>query len=204
MPSLSRRRLLGLVGAGSLAGCSSMGTPTETDSIEPTPSGPGSAGPAVDCGGGATSFDPWWVVQGSGPLGGFELTLDRQQLATGETLVARVRNATDSEQMTGNEMKYDVQYRGDDGWRTVFGIEGGEAPFTDEGVVHDPGSGFTYELQFSAEGLSGAVDHSPTYRVCGSLSPGTYRFVYWGVTTEKERREDFETEYALGRTFTVV
>lgn len=180
-------------------------TPTPTESPPPapgeTPIGSGQAGPAPSCGD-YDPIDPGWVVAGRGPLGGFDLTLNRRELDIGDTLTPTLTNVTDREQSTGNRKKYDIQYRGADGWHSIFGTDG-IVPWTDEGVGHQPGTGFTWELTFTQDGLTEAVDHGPAYYVCSPLEPGTYRFVFWGITTDRERREDFETDYALGVPFTV-
>jgi hypothetical protein len=116
--------------------------------------------------------------------------------------MATLRDVAEEELRTGNKKKYDIQYRGEEGWHSIFGTDG-IAPWTDEAVPHQPGEGFRWELTFTQDGLSEAVDHGPAYFVCNPLEPGTYRFVYWGVTPERERQEDFETDYALGVPFTV-
>ena len=206
----SRRRLLArLAAAGGLglAGCVA-GVPDGHDEPATTPAAAtedGSAGPAPSCPDGSEPFDPWWVVLGSGPLAGFELRLDRSTYARSETLEAVLRNVTDGQQSTGNAAKYDVQRRGEDGWHTVFGgPEDRPLAWTDEGVVHPPGGGFTWRFPLTDAGLSRGVDEGPAYRVCDPLRPGDYRFVYWGLTSEREREEGFETDYALGVSFGVV
>lgn len=180
-------------------------TPRPTESATPTPSktltGSGEAGPAPSCGE-YDPIDPGWVVADRGPLGGFDLTLDSRELAIGDTLTATLTNVTDEKQSTGNKKKYDIQYRAAEGWHSIFGTEG-MAAWTDEGVGHSPGEGFTWTLTITQEGLSEAVDHGPDYYVCTPLDPGAYRFVFWGITTERERRENFETDYALGVPFSL-
>lgn len=205
----TRRQVLARLAAGGslgLAGCVA-GVPDghAEPSATPATAGDGSAGPAPSCPDGAEPFDPSWVVLGSGPLAGFELRLDRSTYARGETLVVELRNVTDSRQSTGIAGKYDVQHRGEDGWHTVFGGPADRPlAWTDEGVLHPPGGGFTWRFALTREGLSGGVAGGPDYRVCEPLRPGDYRFVYWGLTSEREREEGFETDYALGVPFGVV
>lgn len=212
MPSLSRRKLLSLTAIGfstALAGCNqSPASPdtTATDTTttaQQTPATPqnrdGRAGPAPSCTGEYTSFTPHWVVEGSGPLAGFDLTTDQHTIALGDTLTVSLRNVTGKTQTTGNRRKYDVQYRDSNGWRTIFGVEH-NAAWTDIGVVHEPNHGFTWQFPFSRDGLSSLAGH---YGVCAPITPGTYRFVYWGITTEQEEKEDYETDYAIGTSFTV-
>ena len=68
---------------------------------------------------------------------------------------------------------------------------------------HDPGEGFRWELTFTQDGASDAVRHSPTYHVCAPLRSGEYRFVYWGVTSEKEVENNYETNYGVAARFSV-
>lgn len=214
MPSLSRRKLLGLTALGfasGLAGCNQSAaippntttrttTPAQQSTATATPID-GRAGPAKSCTGEYASFHPGWVVEGPGPLGGFDLTLNQHTLTRGATLTASLRNVTDEPQTTGNKQKYDVQYKTSKGWRTIFGLKDNYI-WTDEGVGHKPGHGFTWRFPIAEDGLSTLTDRG-NYGVCTPLAPGTYRFVYWGITTEQEAQEDYETDYALGVPFTV-
>lgn len=199
----SRRDFLraGMVGSAvGLTGCQ-IGAQPETQ-LEPV--GDGSASPAPNCTNGYRSIKPWWVGEGTGPLGGFELDLDRQSYERGEELVAKLRNVTDMEQMSGAKTKYDIQFKAAHGWRTVIGVpEEGHYPWPAIGIVHQPGEGFTWQMDLTQEGISGDSDPAESYRACGPMEPGTYRFIYWGITSEREREEDFETDYALGVPFTI-
>jgi hypothetical protein len=208
MPSLSRRNLLGLSALGfstALAGCIQSDVTTDTSTPSQTTTSTmsiedGHAGPANFCSGEYSSFNPLWVVQDSSQLAGFDLTLDPRTLTFGDMLRVSLRNVTDDTLYSGNIGKYDVQYRGSDGWHTIFGkID--HLSWTDEAILHKPNHGFTWEFPFTQDGLSNVVDNG--YGVCAPLNPGTYRFVYWGITTEREENEDYETNYALGVPFTV-
>jgi|GEM_PF-817948 hypothetical protein len=199
-----------------IAGCASDGditpspseSPTETPAPSSIPTGTattefqdGSAGPAPSCTGGYSSFTPRWVVEGSGPLGGFNITTDQRTIGHGDTLTVSLRNVTDSTQLTGNRRKYDVQYRGSNGWHTIFGKKDNSF-WNDVGIEHEPNQGFTWQFPFSRDGLSNIAEYDG-YGVCAPISTGTYRFVYWGITTEQEKKEDYETDYALGVSFMV-
>ena len=188
---------------GTPSSTSSTSSPDRTPSESPTPVVDGRASPAPSCRDGYSSIDPSWVVDGEGPLGGFDLTLAKQELTPGETLVAKVRNATDEQQSTGHRKMYDIQYQTETGWHTIFGAEQVPVVYTMEAHDHDPGEGFTWRLTLTQDGLTDAVDHPPTYYVCNPLQVGTYRFVYWGITTEKEAQTNYETDYALGVPFTL-
>lgn len=201
----SRREFLhagAVASAVCLAGCqvgAQPETPTHTE-----PVGDGSASPAPNCPHGYRSIEPWWVVVGPGPLGGFELDLDQQSYERGEKLVAELRNVTDTERLSGAQTKYDIQFKAAHGWQTVIGVpEDGHYPWPAIGIAHQPGEGFTWQINLTQEGISGDSDPAESYRACGPMAPGTYRFIYWGITSEREREEDFETDYALGVPFTL-
>jgi len=116
-------------------------------------------------------------------------------------LTVSLRNVTSKTLYTGNIGKYDVQYRTEDGWHTTFGKKD-HVYWTDEAIEHEPRQGFTWQFPFTHDGISQVVDN-PGYGTCTELEAGTYRFVYWGITTEQEENEDYETDYALGVPFTV-
>lgn len=222
MASPYRRQVLEALALGTsslVAGCPSLSGRTDTDHPAsspsqgdastqaetpfPTPVENPRASPAPTCRDGYHSLDPWYVVTGAGPLGGFRLSLGSTENTRGDTLTATVRNVTDSEQDTGNKKKYDIQYRSESGWHTILGTENEIASFTDEAVGHQPQEGFSWELPLTQDGLSNAVDHLPTFYVCHPLDPGDYRFVYWGLSSELEANTDYETDYALGVRFTL-
>jgi len=77
MSSLSRRKLLSLTAIGfstSYAGCNQISSSQDTTATDTTTqTQDGSAGPAPSCTGEYSSFTPRWVVEGSGPLAGFNL-----------------------------------------------------------------------------------------------------------------------------------
>lgn len=222
MASVTRRDALRIVAAGfglSVAGCLSTETRPGTQPAEPVPDSTrhtesaipattvvndGEASAPPSCPDEYTPLDPWWVVEGPGPFDGFELTLSDREVALGDALAVTLTNRTNQERSTGNKQKFDVQYRSADGWHTIFGIEQDLAAYTDEGILHPPGRGFRWDLRFTRDGLSDVVDHAPTYHVCAPLEPGTYRFVYWGITTEREVRNEYQTDYAIGVPFDVI
>ncbi len=158
---------------------------------------------AVSCRDGYQSIEPYWVVERYGRLAGYRLEIEDQSISVGETLVATLENVSGETNTSGNKGKFDIQYRDTDRWRTIFGREDVFAGWSDEGVMHDPGDGFRWELTFTQDGASDAVRHSPTYHVCAPLSSGEYRFVYWGVTSEKEVENDYETDYGVAARFSV-
>ena len=161
----------------------------------------GTAGPP-DCPGEYDPVDPAYVVEGTGPLAGFDLLLSTARVTRGEAFTVELRNVTAETRTTGIRAKYDVQSLGDDGWHSVFGTAS-DVAFVDLAYAHEPGEGFRWDLVFSESGLAIEDDGSPGYVVCSSLDPGRYRFVYWGITTERERTENYETDYAIGAPFVV-
>ncbi|NLV14002.1 hypothetical protein [Haloarcula argentinensis] len=193
----------------SLAGCSQLSasqTPSQTDTkttarASNTGTHDGQAGPAPSCPDGYSTFDPNWVVEGSGPLAGFNLTADQREIAFGDTLTVSLRNVTNSTQTTGDRGKFDVQYQGSDGWQTIFGSKN-DLAWNLIGIKHKPAQGFSWQFPFTQDGLSN-IRNSDVFAVCASLTPGTYRFIYWGITTDREEQEDNKTDYALGVPFTV-
>jgi len=113
-----------------------------------------------------------------------------------------LENTNDAERTTGNKRKYDIQRRTDDGWQSVYWVPETYG-YNDVGIMHPPGSGFTWEFPFSREGLEQSTQFNTPYSICEPIVPGEYRFVYWGVASEAERESGFETESAIGIQFTV-
>ena len=205
MPAPSRRRLLTLVAASlplSIAGCAGSGTQSTQTPYNPSDTEPARSAPS--CPDGVDSLDPGWVVTGSGPAGGFELTAGQSTVAQGESLTVTLQNVTDRTRTTGNRRKLDLQYRGTDGWHTIFGTQS-DAVWTDIAIEHQPGTAFGWTFTMSEDGITTFLDEldAPLYALCSPIDPGEYRFVYWGITTEREETEDFETDYALGIPFEV-
>lgn len=140
------------------------------------------------------------MTVGSGPLDGFDLTLSNDSVSTGDTLVAKLRNVTEEQQDSGNRSKYDIQFRKDDGWQSLFWKDPYVA-WTDEAISHAPGEGFTWELEVNRNGLSQSRQNGPDYHVCKALDSGSYRFVYWGLTTKGGDNTD--SDPAIGVRFEV-
>jgi hypothetical protein len=178
-------------------------TPATTEPGTTAPVTDGSAGRAESCRDGYQSIEPYWVVESYGRLAGYRLRVEDPRISVGETLVATLENVSGETNSSGNKAKFDIQYRDADRWRTIFGREDVFAGWSDEGVTHGPGEGFQWELTFTQDGASDAVRHSPTYHVCAPLEGGEYRFVYWGVTSEKEAENDYETDYGVAARFSV-
>ena len=213
-PQLSRRDALRLAAptfAIVSVGCLSSGanqspsqstspsmSPAPTESPTRTPNNIG-AGPVPSCPDGyIASYDPWWEVVGSGPLGGFDLSLNKERFTKGELLVAKLRNITDGPQETGIRNKVDIQYQGSNGWHTILGIDEHQTvAFPQVALTHKQNEGFTWRVPLSQEKLAagneGGINSS--FHACQPIKPGQYRFVYWGVGGADE---------AIGAPFEVV
>ena len=196
-----RRRFLqlGMSGIGiGLAGCQSS---EKTES--PTVSNIGAA-PAPSCPNGYQPLDPFYVVESSRPMDGFDLTLNKETYSVGETLVAELVNVTDETRSTGVKRKFDIQYAAANGYHSIFGIPEDEDPIWPKvGIRHPPDEGFTWELPLSYEGLSeGQIESAPSLQACQQIKPGQYRFVFWGITTPRERSGG--KEGGFGVPFTVL
>ena len=128
------------------------------------------------------------------------MSLDTRSIALGDTLTAHVLNVTDEPQETGVKKKYDIQYQGESGWHSIFGTKMDQVFYNDLAYRHGLGEGLTWELPFTPDGLTGSSENTAAkYYVCDTLKPGTYRFVYWGITSEKLENRG----YGIGRPFTV-
>lgn len=95
-----------------------------------------------------------------------------ETVSFGEELTVRLRNATDEPLRTGTSEQHTIQSGREDGWQNVLVEPDG---FDGAAVEHPPGEGFTWEFVIDADGYGGP------WEVCGPLTPGTYRFVYWGL-----------------------
>lgn len=207
----TRRALLGAVASGlvGVAGCQSRGgglsgpdrTPFDVPSSSASDSGGGgsSAGPAPSCSGVTTSFDPPWLVTYDEPIAGFAFVMRDSRIGLGDSLLARLKNVSDRPRETAGRGAFDVQYRSPDGWHTVFGLAGRSAPADETTVPRRPGQTFDWQFRFSTDGLAGLAREAETpYGLCGPVTPGIYRFVYYGLDPDGDRDVD-----ALGSRFRV-
>jgi hypothetical protein len=165
-------------------------TPTYTPVNETEYTGPalggGQASSAPSCGE-YRPLTPDWDVSGENPIAGFELVLNSRDIGIGDTLEVTLRNVSDEEKGTGVKSKYDIQYRADTGWHSIFGTDG-PAPWPAVLLNHEPGDGFQWTRSFTEDGLSDGNDGG-MYFVCNQLDPGLYRFVYWNIVVEDESGE---------------
>lgn len=202
MFSTTRRKLLHSTVIGSsisIAGCSQgiASSPQKSDSVQE-----GGAKPARSCPDDVSAFNPWWTVDGTGPIGGFRLSVEQSAYALGDTVTCSLQNIAQEPRSTGNPDQYDIQYRGEDGWRTIYTTPHDDVEWATIGVSHDPGTGFTWEFPLTQTGLSNVDPNNTKYVLCGPIQPGDYRFVYWALTQNTTTDEQSEV-VALSVSFTV-
>lgn len=194
----ARRRVLAALAASTttvVGGCQSLAShdaTLESNVGEETTFDEGVAGPAPTCGEHTEARDPYWTAAGPGPRDGFRLTASADRVALGEEVTFALTNVSDETQTTGVSKKLDVQRATGDGWHSIFGIEPDSGGIIDKVVAHDPGSGFEWTVTVSERGLTDAFEYNPTFRVCGPLEPGSYRFVYWGTSRNAAHAVGFE------------
>lgn len=146
-----------------------------------------------------------------GTAGGqmFELVADPGTVALGEELSVMLRwisGGDDASPVTGNAEKFTIEREAGDRWDPIYRIpeHGG---WNDIGIekpeLSPPVTWFEWSFTLTGEGMEHSTEVNTPYAVCDPLEPGTYRFVYWGVTTSEERVSDWETEYAIGVEFRV-
>jgi hypothetical protein len=201
---VQRRVFLATLIAGTSAGCTALqnddaSAPSETTASEISTSDTSTTTDTKTsmspCNNGGSLVDNRLAVTDDG-LSGFELRVNKETVIPGGTITFRLVNSTESKQMTGVRSKYGIHRRADDGWRSIYYSPNGDGVlYYDLAIEQEPGEVFTWNLKFDAEGLSRTIDRGEgTLAVCTPIRPGTYRFVYWGLTNE---------EKALGTKFSV-
>lgn len=107
-----------------------------------------------------------------------DLTVER-----GDTIEVRLVNVSTASLLTGNKHKYNLQLKTEAGWKEIRGttVEPPRLPYTDIGIEHPPGEGFSWTLELTETGLLAGHPHEADLTVCPALQPGRYRFAYWGV-----------------------
>lgn len=126
----------------------------------------------------------WGIAREAG-VPKFALRVDALEVERGDKVTVTLtylRTETGVVTGTGNKYKYHLQMYTTEGWQEVRGIVD-EKPvvYTDELVEHGPGEGFEWNLTLTEDGLLDGHPHGEELTVCPGLSPGRYRFVYWGV-----------------------
>lgn len=112
------------------------------------------------------------------------LELGKQVFEPGETLGVSLRNEGESLIRTKGRDRFDIQAKNGSNWESILCASG-----ADSGEVHlDPGASFEWELELSTAKL---VADAPELTVnVDEIRPGTYRFVYCGLTPAKLAEDD--------------
>ena len=98
----------------------------------------------------------------------------------GETVQIRLTNVSARPIGVGNRHKYAFEVQTADGWVDVRGDDDGVFEYTDELIRLSPGEGLEWSIELTESGV--VADHpQSSARVCPSLQPGRYRFVFWGA-----------------------
>lgn len=137
-------------------------------------------------------------------LAGFTLRITEDTVTKGEPIHVTLENATDSDQASGVKDKYDIQRQAGDNWHSIFWGDDANSQhegWHDVGITHPPGEGFTWELPVTRNGLGREIDEGVGYlAVCNPLSPGMYRFVFWGLNSDQQQQNE---DVGLGARFRV-
>lgn len=128
----------------------------------------------------ASSGDP-------SPTEGFTLKVEPREVQLGEKITVILQNTSGEQQgLTANRSHFNIEYRTTKGWESIYWVPDSIA-WTVEGYYHEPCGGFAWEFAMTQSGLM-AVGH-PHYHVCDPPSPGSYRFVFWGLPDDAIHRE---------------
>jgi len=95
----------------------------------------------------------------------------------GETVTIRLTNVSARPIGVGNRRKYSFEVHTETGWSEVRGSDDGPIGYTDELITIPPGERFEWSFVLTEAGI---VDDTQL-RVCPSLRPGRYRFVFFGA-----------------------
>jgi hypothetical protein len=113
----------------------------------------------------------------------FALRADDTTYQFGDAVTITLTNLLPERNGTGNRHKYNIQVLTEAGWQDVRGSTNRDLfPYTDEGILHDPGEGFEWTFDLTAEGVTGGHVHEDDLEVCPDLQPGRYRFLFWEPT----------------------
>lgn len=107
-----------------------------------------------------------------------ELTASTDTVVIGEEITFSLRNVGTGVANLDSIHKYAFQRRDGDGWAPVYHSPGSE--WGSSWIGFWPGGGYDWSFRFDRDGLERQNGDSPSYVVCSSLEPCTYRFVHWG------------------------
>jgi hypothetical protein len=137
---------------------------------------------SIDC-----EADPepitWGVDQSSLPSedGGLRLIASKDEVAIGEEITFTMINRSDESEYTSQQSHFNIVRRNGEAsqWEPVY-YTPRLTPWTDLGWEIYPGGGFRWPFTVSQEGLERDPKGAPPYFVCGPITPGEYRFVFFG------------------------
>lgn len=134
----------------------------------------------------------------------FDLKVEPDPVSLGEEITATLRWMDgDDRTRFGTGEKFTVERETDDGWESIYRVPARES-WTDMGSTtpesSPPTAWFEWSLTLTQDGMAKPTLGETPYAVCDSLEPGTYRFVYWSVSSP-EGRED--TDLGIGSKFAV-
>ena len=165
---MKRRTALATVGGGLysvLSGCSAV------DAV------------VGGCREGRERFDYDGTVHGN-TWSGFKLSARPDRVSMGDEITFKLINIMDEPQETGTSPQYLIERHADGGWRSIYWVTDTPAYFLID-RTHALGEGFAWTFRATRSGFDPGdppgPDTTPNYAVCTDITPGTYRFVYFGV-----------------------
>lgn len=126
---------------------------------------------------------------------GFTLKSSKNEYHTGERARFKILNNSNNIANTGSKNKYDIQKKNGQDWQSIY--ETNNWVWTYVGIPHSPGEGFTWELKLDDSSLDRGVNESHSLRVCEPISPGKYRFVFFGLDSGKPSNNSIATRFQL-------
>jgi hypothetical protein len=121
------------------------------------------------------------------PVAGFHLEVVPSTPEMGREFEVRLRNDSGRRRATAQRVAFDVQYRGEDDWQSIYHV-GSPSSRADYGLALAPGE--AHRWTFSTSSLRHPRDGIAT---CIEPSPGEYRFLYWGIPIDDDSQDWGET-----------
>ncbi len=116
------------------------------------------------------------------PATRIELSAEGNSETYGQSIRLVLRNTGDEAATTLGRHAYSVQRETESGWLDVRGSTTGEPVTLPQAAEpFDPGGTYSWAVELDETALASAVPDREL-EVCPPLGPGTYRFVYWGIT----------------------
>lgn len=128
---------------------------------------------------------------------GCSLAAAEDSVPVGGTLAFRVVNESGEKRTVAPNGVFDVQKRTGGDWQSVYRYD---PPLLIEkiGRVVEAGGSITWNLRMTKAGLTHYLNmEDELLTCCSSLTPGRYRFVYWGLGSESNNGSDAESGIAV-------